>query len=372
MATIPIGPNCSIYLRGKKNNLWYARFYDKEKHPAQKSVPLGTNNQTDATGKAYQLYNDWRRDLYDPWQDIDFFTTIEEAVEHFRKERSSEVPTWKDNVWVFNRVAKLNSRTHVRGITPQCIRRVVHDPTLSEATRHSYFNKLHAIMVWFTHKGYYDKNPMDDVAKPEKPDRLPKYYSGDQVIELLQNASFLLDMNAEHTHRPQEYKRWFIDAFELVAFTGLRKKETPLLTWGDIVFPTEAAPIGSIIIRASKKKRDRVITMLPHTEKLLRRLEAETRISSHEYEPVLKNDTGAASISGDYLSRKFTQTQQFAKMKAIGLHGLRHTFCVLLVMKGVHVVAVQKQMGHKNIETTMRYAALSQDDILRITYEKFL
>ena len=112
--------------------------------------------------------------------------------------------------------------------------------------------------------------------------------------------------------------------------------------------------------------------MLPHTEKVLRRLEADTRISTHEYEPVLKNDTGASVVRPDYLSRKFTQTQQFAKMKAIGLHGLRHTFCVMLVMKGVHIVAVQKQMGHKNIETTMRYAALSNDDVLRLTYEKFL
>lgn len=41
------------------------------------------------------------------------------------------------------------------------------------------------------------------------------------------------------------------------------------------------------------------------------------------------------------------------------IHGLRHTFCSRLVQKGVPIQVIRELAGHRNIQTTLRYAHLS-------------
>jgi site-specific recombinase XerD len=43
----------------------------------------------------------------------------------------------------------------------------------------------------------------------------------------------------------------------------------------------------------------------------------------------------------------------------VTIHTLRHTFCSNLIQKGVPVAIIQKLANHQNIQTTMRYAHLS-------------
>ena len=40
------------------------------------------------------------------------------------------------------------------------------------------------------------------------------------------------------------------------------------------------------------------------------------------------------------------------------MHDMRHTFASLALMDGVDVPTVQKWLGHKDIQTTMRYIKL--------------
>ena len=42
-------------------------------------------------------------------------------------------------------------------------------------------------------------------------------------------------------------------------------------------------------------------------------------------------------------------------------HTLRHTFASWLALDGVPIFTIQKLMGHKDINMTMRYAKLSPD-----------
>lgn len=46
------------------------------------------------------------------------------------------------------------------------------------------------------------------------------------------------------------------------------------------------------------------------------------------------------------------------------IHMLRHTCASRLVQKGVPLAVVQRWMGHKNIQTTLRYAHLAPDNLL--------
>ena len=54
-----------------------------------------------------------------------------------------------------------------------------------------------------------------------------------------------------------------------------------------------------------------------------------------------------------------------AGLRDVTLHTLRHTFASQLVMAGVPLRDVQELMGHKSVETTLKYAHLSAEHVKR-------
>ena len=68
--------------------------------------------------------------------------------------------------------------------------------------------------------------------------------------------------------------------------------------------------------------------------------------------------TGGGGISED-----FRDALRLAKIPAFRFHDLRHTFGTRLLRKTRNLKLVSKLMGHKSIETTMRYAHVLDDDL---------
>lgn len=49
-------------------------------------------------------------------------------------------------------------------------------------------------------------------------------------------------------------------------------------------------------------------------------------------------------------------------MKA-AIHSLRHSFATRLINEGVSLAVVRKLLGHKNMQTTLRYAEVSDGTV---------
>jgi len=60
-------------------------------------------------------------------------------------------------------------------------------------------------------------------------------------------------------------------------------------------------------------------------------------------------------LDGSALRRRFAAAQQWAGLRTIRFHDLRHTFGTLAVRGAESIVELQAWMGHAEVRTTMRY-----------------
>ena len=67
----------------------------------------------------------------------------------------------------------------------------------------------------------------------------------------------------------------------------------------------------------------------------------------------------------DYIIRNFRRDQKAIGVKVLGLHGVRHTFASHFMMRNGNIYDLAAILGHSDIETTKRYAHLSQEHLRR-------
>lgn len=367
---ITIGPKCFIKRRGKN---WSAVFTDADRDPRQKWKSLKTADQAAATAKAYEMLRQWESGRFDPWSGGGSDTTIAEAVRDYLKHKRGK--NGRDNARMLERVAEHAGVRLLVAITPARIIDFIHKPGLSDASRWSYYNKIAACVNWLSDHGYFQKNPMVEVDQPVEPQTIPKHFKEDELERFLRGCELYYDKNKRHIHTGEDYPLWYMVAFELIAFSGLRKAEAERLNWSDVIWPGEEG-IGGICVTqeedSTKNKIDRMITMHPRAERVLRWCEENWRQTSEGNDPVLKNFSGKERLSGDYLSRKFTRVHRFTKnTKQMNLHGLRHTYAALLRRRGVPLAIIMEELGHKDVKTTQKYGKLAVDERMQATFSRF-
>ena len=136
----------------------------------------------------------------------------------------------------------------------------------------------------------------------------------------------------------------YLDYFIVGVDTGLRTGEMLRLEKKDILEK-------KLIVWISKSGESRNVGLTPRAEKVLVK---RTRN--------LGDKANVFSITKEELRYRFTlMRRDIPELSDVHPHVLRHTFCSRLVQLGVPLANVQKLMGHKKIETTMRYAHLAPD-----------
>ena len=136
--------------------------------------------------------------------------------------------------------------------------------------------------------------------------------------------------------------------------TGVRLGELLRLEWRDV-----DVQAGKIVLRTTKAKRPRVLTMSSRLLAVLgERLRSRTR-------PMKGPDfvfPGATGLDGN-INWKYRKALP-AAVKALGLphlriHDLRHLHAINLVRAGTDLPTVQNVLGHTSLISTLRYAEYS-------------
>lgn len=160
--------------------------------------------------------------------------------------------------------------------------------------------------------------------------------------------------------------------FEIVAFAmdmGLRRAKIFSLTWVDVQLEGK----GWVEVREAKAGSSRQVPiMTDRVRELLVRRKASQEgpwvFPSTARHPKSKGEQSGKrkwehQLNADgFCKRKFRPSVQMAEVLDFRFHDLRHTFCSRLVMAGVPLRTVMELAGHKNFQTTLRYAHLAPEN----------
>lgn len=152
----------------------------------------------------------------------------------------------------------------------------------------------------------------------------------------------------------RENKRLY-ELTTLLLFTGARFSEVARLTWSDINFNTNL-----IYFSSSKDGNARYIKMSNRVIEVVNLLYKNKinnlvipTINGNKYEKMPKE----WQIEVD----KLIPGNENANKNRLTTHSLRHTHASWLAQSGVDILHIKEQLGHRKIDTTMRYSHLIDD-----------
>lgn len=134
-----------------------------------------------------------------------------------------------------------------------------------------------------------------------------------------------------------------------LTYTGCRLGEAYKLEWEDID--------TTILLRDTKNGTNRVILVVPQVAAALKVIRGTLIVTSPRVFASLPRDT----FRGHW--NRLRNELGHGGDEAFVPHMLRHTCATRLVKAGIPLPQVMKWMGHKNIQTTMKYSHLASSDL---------
>lgn len=178
-----------------------------------------------------------------------------------------------------------------------------------------------------------DENPARTVKQFRKTKKRDRFLTQEEI-------SRLFECLPEH-QRP---------LIQFALLTGLRRANLLNLKWSQVDLMHGLLTIPS---EEAKGGRDLKLPLAPEAVELLRN---HSRHSESEFIFCKANGEPYKYIYGG-----FREALKRAGIEDCTIHTLRHTVGSHLVMAGGDIATVKELLGHRNIQTTLRYAHLAQD-----------
>lgn len=214
--------------------------------------------------------------------------------------------------------------------------------------------------------GLIPSNPMALVDYPAKKSAAKKsdnFWTANQLSEFLHTVSKI--------DAGKRYDRTAL--FYLLATTGMRKGECLALTWGDINFTAGTVTISKTVTRdvdnnrfigtPKTKNAYRTISLDPSATSQLKAYKRSQSVVPSASDLIFHNQEGfimSLMKPNHWMESILKKTD----LPRITIHGLRHTFASIQSADNVNAKAVQLQLGHSDIETTLNiYTHLTPDEL---------
>lgn len=141
-----------------------------------------------------------------------------------------------------------------------------------------------------------------------------------------------------------------VSAIYLLMLTGCRLGEILNLQW-------EFVTAHHLELPDSKTGRRRI----PLPREAYEIIMALPRKAGNPYVILGENEEGPLVN----LQKPWLRIKKLAGLEDVRMHDLRHTYASVAVMSGIDPFLLKEIMGHKSLQTTLRYAHLSDDAVQR-------
>lgn len=193
--------------------------------------------------------------------------------------------------------------------------------------------RVHLHGVRFLYIQVLQRDAFDvEMILPRRPQRIPELLTREEVRRILAACE-----NPRHRMM-----------LTLCYGCGLRVSEVCHLRVADI-----DGERGQLCVRHGKGAKDRMVVLSPRLLEQLRSYWCTHR-PRHWLFPNSRFPQQPLSISS--LQKVYSRAKQRAGVKRVGgIHGLRHAYATHLLEQGLAVHRLQHQLGHRNLQSTMRY-----------------
>ncbi len=218
------------------------------------------------------------------------------------------------------------------------------DGHLSAATEARRYSTLCAFYQWIMRQELGTFNPMERLDPITQPKREPRPLVHEEVMKIFKviPTSNVRDRTL----------------FMLLYETGVRAGEMLMLQVSDVTLTQDDEKVR--IFAKGQRERTVMLTAAPESIRLLRRHFKHSHITSGS---VFRGDPryGGSPLPLTY-SVVHNAWQKYCREAEISatIHQLRHSRATQLIQAGVPITTVRKHMGHRNLQSTLRYVEVDQ------------
>ncbi len=222
--------------------------------------------------------------------------------------------------------------------------------------------KLSALRSFFdflVKREYISSNPAALISQPKFEQRIPKFFSVDEVFHLLD-------------YKSKGESNWVIlrdkAILETIYSCGLRVSETTGMDVDSVDFSQETVRVKG------KGNKERIVPIGRKAQEALKkyltaRNEVLIKSGNPEHNALFINQRGGRLTprSVNRILKKYLRKSGISKM--FSPHALRHSFATHLLGAGADLRAIQEMLGHASLSTTQRYTHVNIDRLMDI-YDK--
>ena len=359
-----------------KSGYYFGLFYDGDRRPREKSVPLGVRHKTEATKKFADLVRDWEAGRFDPWGQQQkqsplslseaasrFLTDLAEQVERGRRRPKTAV-AYRTALDGLVRVSPPGIMlAHLR---KEDVRRYVRSEKAdgsppAEATERHRLRHVRAFLRWAKGEGMIDHDPTKGVKVDRPTDKRAVYLELEEVDRILIALDHHYQENLAAGYAEPGDTIWLRDVVRVAVGTGMRLGELCALRWSYIDLDAGYITLPKSV---TKGKRERRVPLVADALACIERLHGER---ADELDGPVFTYRDGRPIKPSHASKRFKRYVRMARIdekdgaRPVRFHTLRHTCGAWLVSRRVPMRMVQEILGHQQLSTTEIYAHVAPD-----------